>query len=107
MRGRHLFLGLCLSVAAPAAAQEVPGASLRGTVYDAGGQPLPRAQLRVMGLERSTLADGRGTYSFRDLPAGTHRVEATLMGYAPATRLVRVPGQRFPGLLVEAQVTAG
>jgi iron complex outermembrane recepter protein len=66
------------------------GGTLRGTVHGAQGSPLPGAQVTLLGLNRSTLADSRGVYVFRELPRGRYRMEASLMGYAPALRSVEI-----------------
>jgi iron complex outermembrane receptor protein len=90
--------------------------ALSGSVRDAGGRPLPQAQVTIPRLSRSTTADAQGRFVFRNLPGGTYRVQASLMGYAPAVREVVVGAaggaraefelQSTPLTLDEIQVTA-
>jgi iron complex outermembrane receptor protein len=78
---------LLVIVATEVAAQEP---ALAGSVRDAGGRPLAQAQVTIPRLSRSTTADAQGRFVFRNLPGGTYRVQASLMGYAPAVRQVAV-----------------
>jgi protocatechuate 3,4-dioxygenase beta subunit len=76
-----LFCGLLTSSLAPAAesvAQAREAQSLAGTVLDANGQPLPQAQVTLTRIGRSALTDAAGRFVFRNVPTGTHRVQATL-----------------------------
>jgi iron complex outermembrane receptor protein len=103
--------------AAPAAAQgSRAAASLTGIVQDEAGRPLPQARVTILHLARDARADDAGRFSFSSLPAGTYRVQATLIGYAPAVQSVVVSAgataeTRFalrptPLSLEEVQVTA-
>ena len=109
-----LTTALMAAVAAPdrSIAQAAP--SLAGTVVDAEGRPLPRATITIPRISRSARADDAGRFAFTGIPAGTYRVQASLIGYAPSVREV-VVGQgaevRFqltttPLSLEEIQVTA-
>ncbi|HYR07380.1 MAG TPA: TonB-dependent receptor [Longimicrobium sp.] len=94
------------------AAQGAP--SLAGSVVDAEGRPLPRATITIPRISRSARADDAGRFAFNGIPAGTYRVQASVIGYAPSVREVAVgPGAtvRFelvatPLSLEEIQVTA-
>ncbi len=113
-----LFCGMLASSLAPAAesvAQARQAQSLAGTVQDANGQPLPQAQVTLTRIGRSALSDATGRFMFRNVPPGTHRVQATLIGYAPASQEVSVESaasvqvdftlQPAPLSLEEIQVT--
>jgi iron complex outermembrane receptor protein len=103
-----------LGLDARAGAQETRAPSLAGTVTDGGGRPLSRARVSIPRLGRSADTDDQGRFVFRDLPGGTYRVQAAMMGYAPAVREVAVgDGARAefalnatPLTLDEIQVTA-
>ncbi|HEX6372470.1 MAG TPA: TonB-dependent receptor [Longimicrobium sp.] len=120
MRGRSSIwtvAGLiAAAVIAPidAAAQNARAPSLTGSVVDAEGRPLPRATVTIPRISRSARADDAGRFAFNGIPAGTYRVQASVIGYAPLVREVAVgPGAtvRFelvatPLSLEEIQVTA-
>jgi iron complex outermembrane receptor protein len=89
--------------------------ALAGVVVDAEGRPLPRATVTIPRLSRSARADDAGRFAFGAVPAGTYRVQASLIGYAPAVQEVAVGASaaevRFrleatPLSLEEIQVTA-
>jgi iron complex outermembrane recepter protein len=84
-------LAITVGSAAPHAsvAQGLSG-GVAGTVRSEAGEPLPRARVAVPAAGRSALTDGAGRFTLRGLPAGRHRVEASLLGYAPATAVVVV-----------------
>ncbi len=97
----------------PAQTQSAP--SLAGRVSDTNGRPLPQAQVTLTRIGRNVLTDATGRFVFRNVPVGIHRVQATFMGYAPASQEVSVgaPGstqvdftlQSTPLSLEEIQVT--
>lgn len=56
---------------------------ISGTVVDAEtGDPLIGATVVVVGLELGALADLEGTYLIRNVPAGQHTVQVSMIGYA-------------------------
>ena len=62
-----------------------------GLVQDTAGTPLPTVQIVVGGTSRATTSDAEGQFVIRSLPAGTHHLDARLIGYAPAHAVVIVP----------------
>ncbi|HEV2736787.1 MAG TPA: TonB-dependent receptor [Longimicrobiaceae bacterium] len=103
------------------AAQSAPVAAsvLAGTVRDDAGQPLAAAQVVVGRSGRGATTDAEGRFAIRGLPGGTYRLEASLLGYAPAGREVAVPAAgavelvlartplSIPGIQVTATPGAG
>ncbi len=90
MRGLRYSIGLLLAAMwiAPLAAQE-PVGSIRGHVTDsASKQPLQGAVVRVGDRTAQTRADGG--YLLTAVPAGTDTLRVSMIGYAPASRLVTV-----------------
>src|SRR5688572_19778950 len=80
---RFVFLSAFLLTAAPAFAQE---GSLLGTVVDGTKAALPGATITATmidtGRVSSTVADERGEFRLRGLPAGRYRVQAELSGFS-------------------------
>lgn len=116
-----LALAVCGAPAAAWAQDDGPR-SVVGVVRDEGGRPLPDAQVVLAPLGRTARTDAEGGFAFRSVPAGRHRVEASRMGHAPATREVAVAAGAgevradfvlprsalsLPGLQVTATPTAG
>jgi hypothetical protein len=70
---------------------------LHGVIQDDGGRPLAGAVISALGSKTTfAVSDGKGRFSFRNLPVGPYLVRAHLQGYLPARgRLVQVtPGDR-------------
>src|SRR5689334_8328242 len=63
--------------AAPLRAQT---GTLRGTVTDDGGRPLPGARVLVVGTPLAAETRDDGTFELRAVPAGTHAVRAQRIG---------------------------
>ncbi|MGH7471901.1 MAG: carboxypeptidase regulatory-like domain-containing protein, partial [Longimicrobiales bacterium] len=71
-----------------------PGCALRGVVRDAeSGGPLATVEVRISANVARTLTGADGSFCLNRVPAGTHAVEAGLLGYATA----RVAGINVPG----------
>lgn len=89
---------LALAGAPPAAAaapDSLGTGTVQGRVLDAAtGQPVGRAQLRIVALGRGELSHADGTFHFHSLPAGRHVVVAARVGYAPAEVRVQVEDGR-------------
>ena len=68
--------------------------SIRGQITDAEtGEPIPTANILLVGLERGTASDVDGFYTIRDIPAGEYTVRVTFVGYqAHRQRITIEPG---------------
>jgi len=65
--------------------------SIAGTVSAAeGNAPLTRAVVSVAGTHLTTETDGTGRYTLTNVPVGTHRLRARMLGYAPVDTSVTV-----------------
>ena len=73
---------LLLLAASPAAAQS--GGTIRGTVVDVSGNPLPDVRVTATGsgVDAEAVTDAEGAYEFTALAAGDYVVTATLFGYS-------------------------
>src|SRR5688572_25627020 len=76
------------------AAAQTPGTILRATVADAStGILLTDAQVSVRGVGLSARTDILGDAWIAGVPAGTHTVEARLLGYSPLSTQARFSGK--------------
>jgi hypothetical protein len=89
-----LVLLIC-SLAATLAAQGVQTGTLRGTITDPQGAPVPGATITITSPalqgERTGVSDTDGTYAFRQLPPGDYTINVTLPGFAAINRTASVP----------------
>lgn len=88
--GRRILLAmLTLVVTATTAAAQGRG-TVVGRVSAGDGRPIVGVQIGISGLARGALSDTAGRFTMRDVPAGSHVVQARLIGYALATAPVTV-----------------
>ncbi len=90
-RGTTLLvaLGLALAAAAPVAAQAT--GTITGRVTDSSTQrPMDNAQISIPGSGIGALANAAGQYLLLNVPAGEHRVQVQLIGYAVVEQVVTV-----------------
>jgi iron complex outermembrane receptor protein len=94
MASRHfLWAGLVIFIAASSAAAQNTGTVVGNITAEDGGAPVGGVAVRVVGGPQVAIARGDGTFRLV-LPAGNHELQATLIGYAPASATVTVvPGQ--------------
>jgi len=76
------------------AASPTGSARLAGTVRDGTGQPVPGAQVRLLGTSVSARSDERGAYLLAGLPTGTQEVEVRRLGYGIARGPVTLRGEQ-------------
>src|SRR3954447_9736697 len=83
----HRVVVALVAICTLAARVSAQTATVTGTVVDQANLAVPGATVTLAGAASSTTtSDPRGEYSFRDVPSGTYRVSATLVGFAPAVR---------------------
>lgn len=78
-----------LALACMAASLAAQG-TIRGTVADSGGSPLPNASITVDGTGLKASSGSQGDYEIRGVPAGPRRVRVRLIGYQAASAPVSV-----------------
>ena len=67
---------------APASSPPIATAKISGHVLDGNGSPIGGATLSLTGpLNRATLSDPAGAYSFTGLPAGNYRIDVSKSGF--------------------------
>ncbi|MFW5904858.1 MAG: SusC/RagA family TonB-linked outer membrane protein [bacterium] len=96
---------MLLALTAPATAQD-PTGTISGVVTDQGGQPIPAAQVTVVGTQRSTAANRNGEFSIANVPAGEQRVRATALGYRAETMTAQVGAGETVTLEFRLEVSA-
>lgn len=57
--------------------------TVRGTVSDSTGKPIPDADIAIVELHQLTRTDAAGRFTFTKLPRGEHEVSIRRLGYAP------------------------
>ena len=68
--------------------------SLNGTIIDADTkEPLPGANIIVMGTMLGTISDLKGNFSVRKIPPGKYNIKATMMGYKSIVIEVQINSQ--------------
>ena len=68
---------------AGAARAQTPTGTVVGRVLDAeSNQPIPSAQLLVVGTRQGVISDQDGRFVLNGVPVGAHRVRAVVLGYA-------------------------
>ena len=95
---------MVLALAPQAAAAQ---GTLEGTVRSvATGAALPGAQVGIPTLNLGGLADPDGHYEITGIPAGTHTVEISLIGYATEVREIAIADGRSLHLDIELRESA-
>lgn len=77
------LLALLTLAAAPLAAQQT--GRIAGRVVNPQGEPVVAGQVAVQGTALRTSTDVQGRYTLSGVPAGTHTVTATALGYSSKT----------------------
>ena len=72
------------SIAGAPAIAQVPGATVTGHVSAAGtGQPIVRATVSIVELDRATTTDSSGAFQLGAVPAGRYTISARRVGFVP------------------------
>lgn len=92
MGRRLLFLTFALLFfTAAVSVQAQPTGTVAGTVTDANsGDPLPGVNVVVQGPDLGAATDEQGQYTISDVPAGTHILVASFVGYDRAQQEIEV-----------------
>jgi iron complex outermembrane receptor protein len=65
-------------------------ASLQGHIHAEDGTPAAGATIIVKELKAQTRADDNGHFIFKNIPAGSYTLTATLVGYEPLNSMIKV-----------------
>jgi CarboxypepD_reg-like domain/TonB-dependent Receptor Plug Domain len=90
-RRAALALLFLLAAVVTAYAQQPATAEVRGFLYNkAGGEPLPYANVRLVGTTSGALTDNSGYFSITRLAPGTYTIEGSSIGFDPVTQTVEL-----------------
>ncbi len=104
---RRVSLALCLvAIMAAGSLHAVTTSRLVGEVYDNDGQPMPGVTVQIssdklIGGPQVAISDENGRFTFNLLPVGAYTVEATLVGFKPASGQVQVSLNRQAQIVFE------
>ncbi len=90
-----VFAGFVLSclMILPMAAQDTSSA-IEGTVKSSSGESLPGVNIAFPDLDRGTVTNSEGVFHISDIPAGSHLVRFSMVGFQTRTDTVSVePGE--------------
>ncbi len=66
---------------------------LIGSVVEKGNTAIPGASVFIEGTTMGTQTDANGHFSLKNIPAGRHRLVASMVGYVPKMVLIDFPGK--------------
>jgi hypothetical protein len=66
---------------------------LTGSVVEKGNTAIPGASVFLEGTTMGTQTDANGHFSLKNIPAGRHRLVASMVGYVPKMVLIDFPGK--------------
>lgn len=92
IRGKAQVLGAFLAAflgVTPLVAQET--GSIVGLIQSQAGEPIPGAQVSVVGTTLGTITQDNGRFLIRRVPAGAQELQVQLIGYGTEARDVTVP----------------
>jgi TonB-dependent receptor len=83
---KHLALMLLLALPVLGFAQ----GNIKGVIVDAENLTLPGATVFIESLETGTVTNNVGSFLLTGIPAGTHELQVSYIGYQPVTQTVTV-----------------
>lgn len=90
-----LFTAIYLSLSTIYSAFAQGNASISGTIKSAG-EPVPFANVEILGTSKGTSADEEGYFALQKLEAGTYELRASSLGYEAQTKHINLKdGQKL------------
>lgn len=90
---RDIYIGSNRTPSATSA-PNASGGTLRGTVKDASGRPVPSARLALRGTDVTGTAGSSGEFTLVRAPTGTYVLESRALGFQPAQLVVDIVEDR-------------
>ncbi len=72
--------------------------SISGKITDTEGISVPFASISIDSLKLGTMTDSAGFFILKNIPAGTHRVTVTNIGFIKQTKVIVLKGESHPKL---------
>ncbi len=76
------------------------GGTLTGTIQDQDGKPIAKAQTLILSLNRAAESQTDGTFLFKNVPAGEHRVQISHNNFGHRIKTVTVQDQQTTTIAV-------
>ena len=102
MRALRAFIALLLLHATVTLAQT--SGSVRGVVTTNTSQPASSVEVQLVDLHRTTTTDSQGNYSFTNVPAGRHLLQATHPRYGSSTNAISVSGDTTVNVMLDLAI---
>jgi len=67
--------------------------TLFGNIEDTNGEPLPGANIMLVGTDYATMSDADGFFLFRNLEVGQYQLEVSYVGFTTVEKTVNVKGK--------------
>ncbi|MES1249764.1 MAG: carboxypeptidase-like regulatory domain-containing protein, partial [Chitinophaga rupis] len=92
---------------APAGDEDDNRGIVKGKVTTADGQAAGSVTvtLKAKGILRSTLTEEDGSFTLRNLPAGSYDVEISLTGFATTTQTITVENKKTTDIAIQLQLS--
>src|SRR5512138_2392349 len=88
---RAVVVALATALASGTALAQANQVRLTGKITDKqSGQPIPFAQIQIVGTNLGTQTNQQGVYAVRGLPAGGHTVRVIALGYQSTQQTVNL-----------------
>jgi TonB-linked SusC/RagA family outer membrane protein len=81
---------LILAVGQQPLSAQAPTGTVTGVVTSPTGEPIVGAQVLIVGTQRGTVTNARGTFILARVPAGARQVRVVSLGYRSETQAVQV-----------------
>lgn len=105
MRKHFLTLFCFLIVAVNLFANEDEKGGITGKVTTSDGQPAASVTVLIKGTSRIALTDNNGHFTLRNVPAGRHKLEVSLIGYETTTQEVTVSDNQVTAVSLQLSLS--
>ncbi|MBB5635515.1 outer membrane receptor protein involved in Fe transport [Pedobacter cryoconitis] len=95
MQIKKIFLtGILCALIFFVQAQSGKNGTIKGTVFNDQSEAIPGAHIQLLPLNKTTVSDGKGEFSFTGLAAGTYKVKIHALGHVKTERDLVVTDQK-------------
>lgn len=90
MSPKFVYLILSLFILSIGLMAEKQGSTLRGVVYDNNNLALSGAHISIPSLERGSISNEKGEFTFYNLPKGKHKIVISFAGFETLIRQIEI-----------------